>query len=89
MGLKSVLRERLLDFGDRTSVAGLNNAVHSKSTGKKLYWMILFVLGTGFTFNGIADVFINYYEYDVTTSTDVTTTKSVTFPAVSICNLNK
>ena len=34
MGLKSVLHERFLDFGDKTSIAGLNNAVHSKSNGK-------------------------------------------------------
>ena len=34
MGLKSVLRERFHDFGDKTSLAGLNNAVHSKSNGK-------------------------------------------------------
>ena len=34
MGLKSVLHERFLDFGDKTSIAGLNNAVHSKSSGK-------------------------------------------------------
>ena len=34
MGLKSVLRERFHDFGGKTSLAGLNNAVHSKSNGK-------------------------------------------------------
>ena len=34
MGLKSVLRERFHEFGDKTSLAGLNNAVHSKSNGK-------------------------------------------------------
>ena len=34
MGLKSVLHERFLNFGDKTSIAGLNNAVHSKSNGK-------------------------------------------------------
>lgn len=57
--------------------------------GKKCYWMVLFLLGTALTFKGIADVFINYYEFEVTTSTDVTTKDSVTFPAISICNLNK
>ena len=36
MGLKSVLGERFHDFGDKTSIAGLNNAVHSKSNGKEL-----------------------------------------------------
>jgi hypothetical protein len=51
--------------------------------------MILFLFGSGFTFKGIADVFINFYQFEVTTSTDVTTKDSVTFPAISICNLNK
>jgi hypothetical protein len=51
--------------------------------------MVLFILGTALTFKGIADVFLNYYEFEVTTSTDVTTKDTVTFPAISICNLNK
>ena len=37
MGLKSVLRERFHEFGDKTSLAGLNNAVHSKSNGKNCF----------------------------------------------------
>ena len=41
MGLKSVLRERFLDFGDKTSIAGLNNAVHSKSNGKNVVPLLL------------------------------------------------
>ena len=41
MGLKSVLRERFLDFGDKTSLAGLNNAVHSRSNGKNVVPLLL------------------------------------------------
>ena len=42
MGLKSVLGERFHDFGDKTSIAGLNNAVHSKSNGKSCVPSLLY-----------------------------------------------
>ena len=50
MELKSILKKRFLDFGGNTSVGGLNNAIHSKSPGKKCYWIIMFVIGAGLTF---------------------------------------
>ena len=73
----------------RKKIADNSQLILSLTLGKKCYWMILFLFGSGFTFKGIADVFINYYQFEVTTSTDVTTKDSVTFPAISICNLNK
>ena len=89
MTLKEVLLETLHTFGNQTSIAGLNNAVAAKSRAKKIYWIILFLTGVVFTFQGIADVFITYYKREVSTSTDVTNMASVAFPAVTICNQNR
>ena len=89
MTLKTVIYRRLLDFGHKTNIAGLNIAFHSKSPSKKCCWFLLFLIGSCLTFNNLSKVFINYYEFNVTTSTDVTTTESVAFPAISLCNLNK
>ena len=89
MSLKSVLWDVLYNFGDQTSIAGLNNAVHRKSWGKKVYWAVLFIIFCYFTIDGIVLVFINYYDRNVTTSTDLTNRPSVEFPAITLCNLNK
>ena len=89
MGLCKVIGQTFYDFVDRTSIAGLNNSVHRKSLAKKIYWLILFFLGTYFTCLGIVETVINFYGREVTTSTDLTHMPSVAFPAVSICNLNK
>ena len=89
MDLKSVLHKRLSEFGNKTNIAGLNIAFHSKSRSKKCYWLLLFLVGSCLTFNNLSKVFIYYYEFNVTTSTDVTHEQSVQFPGVTLCNLNK
>ena len=89
MTLKTVIHRRLLDFGHKTNIAGLNIAFNSKSTSKKCFWFLLFLIGSCLTFNNFSKVFINYYDFNVTTSTDVTTEESVIYPGVTLCNLNK
>ena len=89
MGFGRVIGQTFNTFIDQTSIAGLSNAAQRKSLAKKVYWSVLFVLGVFFTFEGLIENVISYYEYEVTTSTDLTHMSSVEFPAVSICNLNK
>ena len=89
MTLKTVIYRRLLDFGHKTNIAGLNIAFHSKSPSKKCCWFLLFLIGSCLTFNNFSKVCINYYDFNVTTSTDVTTEESVMYPGVTLCNLNK
>ena len=89
MGLKKVLGGTLADFCSKTSIAGINNVVNRDSYLKKAYWLSLFIGGCFLTFQGLIDTFINYFEREVTTSTDLTHMPSVIFPAVSICNLNR
>ena len=89
MGITKVVGTTLYNFGDQTSIAGLNNAFHRKSYGKKIYWSLLFV---GFLVATIYGVYLNlwdYYERDSTTTTDLTYKSSIIFPAIIICNHNK
>ena len=79
----------LNDFGGKTSIAGLSNAYQSESTSKRIYWGILFLIGSVITIWALIKTITDFLEYEVTTSTDLRSDPSVVFPAVSVCNLNK
>ena len=89
MGFKHIIFKTFKDFGEKTSIAGLSNAFNAESKAKSVYWMFLFIIGSGLTFYGIVDTLVSYFKYDVLTSTDVLYATTIEMPAVSICNLNR
>ena len=76
-------------FGSETSIAGINNSAKGKSKVRSLVWFIIFSVLAYYTVVGIYDIVIEYFEYPVITSTDITYEPEVDFPAVTICNLNR
>ena len=89
MTFGKVIRQTLKRFGNQTSIAGLGQAVQRKSFANKLYWFILFLIGTFLTIEGIIGTFHTYYQYHVDTNTKITQANTLRFPAVSFCNLNR
>ena len=53
-----------------TSISGANNAGNARSAPyiRRIIWIIIFVLFFGLTCKGVYDIFVEYYEYPVTTS---------------------
>ena len=72
-----------------SAVAGVSHAAKSKTYTQCLYWTLLFVAGLAFTIPGLAGVVRDYYDYQVTTKVKVKTADNATFPAVTICGLNR
>ena len=89
MGITKVVGATLYNFGDQTSIAGLNNVFHRKSFGKKIYWSLLFVVFLVLTIYGVYMNLNEFLERQGVTSTDLTYKSSIIFPAISICNHNK
>ena len=89
MSLLRIIWETSVNWCHSTSIAGLAKGVQSKSYYKKAYWFSLFCIGAYFTLNSLILTINDYFEYDVSTSTDLEFQRSVVFPAVSICNLNR
>ena len=89
MGLAKRLWSTFIDWCKETSIAGLGKGVSSKSNVKKAYWIILFLIGTYYTILNVIVTFQDYFQYEVTTDTALSFEKSVPFPAISICNLNR
>ena len=89
MGLAKRLWGTFLDWCTETSIAGLGKGVSSKSNLKKAYWIILFLIGTYYTILNVIVTFQDYFQFEVATDTSLSFEKSVPFPAISICNLNR
>ena len=71
MGLSGKLRAALLEFGNNTSVLGISNATKAKSRPRAAMWWMVF-LGLGaLTFQGIFQTVKEYFNYPVTTTTDI------------------
>ena len=89
MSVCKVVGTILYNFGDQTSIAGLNYAFHRKAYVKKIYWSTIFIGFLALTIYAVITNLSNYYQYETITSTDLERQVSIIFPAVSICNHNK
>ena len=67
----------------------MSHAAKSKTYTQCLYWSVLFVAGLAATIPALVGVIKDYYTYPVTTKVKVKTADSATFPAVTICGLNR
>ena len=71
MGLVKKVGAALLEFGNNTSVLGISNATKAKSRPRAAMWWMVF-LGLGaLTFQGIFQTVKEYFNYPVTTTTDI------------------
>ena len=89
MSIGKVLWATFIDWCSTTSIAGIGKAVQSKSYFKKTYWTVLFLAGAIITLYQTIDVLDYYFDFDVTTTNDLTFETSLPFPAISICNQNR
>ena len=72
-----------------SAVAGVSHAAKSKTYPQCLYWSLLFVAGLCATIPALVEVIQDFYTYPVTTKLKVKTADNATFPAVTICGLNR
>ncbi|CAG0894005.1 unnamed protein product [Darwinula stevensoni] len=81
---RNVLRE----FYSTTQINGINNASRATHPLRKIIWWVVTVVAAGATVQGICGVITAYLQYSVSTTSSVTQPKSLTFPAVTVCNLS-
>ncbi|CAG0894002.1 unnamed protein product [Darwinula stevensoni] len=71
-----------------TQINGINNASRATHPLRKIIWWVVTVVAAGATVQGICGVITAYLQYSVSTTSSVTQPKSLTFPAVTVCNLS-
>jgi hypothetical protein len=84
-----VLKQTVAQFGQETSISGINNAGKGKSKLRSGIWLAIFAILGYYTVDGIWEIVLDYYAYPIITNTDLTYKAEVDFPAVTICNLNR
>ena len=72
-----------------SAVAGVSHAAKSKTYTQCLYWSILFMAGLVATIPALVGVINDYFTYPVTTRVTVKAADNATFPAVTVCGLNR
>jgi len=89
MGIGQVIYDTLADFGRHTTIGGLCNAGLASSRVRQGYWLTIFAVLFAVTTNSIIQNVQQYLLYEVTTSTDLSYSNSIMFPAVTVCNQNR
>ena len=89
MGLGKIIWVTLAEFGGHTTIGGLCNAGLTSSRPRQIYWLVIFFALFGYTIKLLVDNISQYLQYSVLTSTDLTYSTQLTFPAITICNQNR
>ena len=89
MGLGKIIWSTLAEFGGHTTIGGLCNAGLTSSRPRQIYWLIIFFALFGYTIKLLVDNVNQYLAYEVITSTDLSYSATLNFPAVTICNQNR
>ncbi len=76
-------------FVNFTSIGGLSQHFASRGSYSKTYWLVLFLVGFGFTLFGVYSVMSNYFQYNVVTAISMDYHFSLPFPSVTVCNENR
>ena len=77
----------LTKFGSESGVPGLSTITNSKGPRKLLWTLIVFIF-TALTVHDLIDLIEDYVQYPVTVNVRVADSRVLSFPAVTICNLN-
>lgn len=76
------------DFLDNSSVYVLNRIGNSTSTTRKIFWILILIMGAGGCLSQVGLFLESYYDYPVIVNLDSMTANIHPFPAVTVCNVN-
>ncbi|XP_038065978.1 acid-sensing ion channel 4-A-like isoform X3 [Patiria miniata] len=77
-------------FGDQTTFHGLRYVTNNTYHGvRRLIWLAVVLVMTSWLIFNVFRAFLLMYQYPETSSISVNYVPSITFPAVTICNINQ
>ena len=83
---------QVIRWFDRTNtLGGWTPSFHSDNCLSKVFWFILFIMGTYLTLEGVNDSIVQYYERNTLTKIENSyfTPARLNLPAVAICHSNR
>lgn len=81
------VKEVLTAMAESSSIHGVSRWVTSTHWYQRALWLLVFLGATGGAFYQLSRLYISYTSYPVKTSMELEFS-SLTFPAVSFCNMN-
>lgn len=78
-----------VDFCTKTSAHGLGGVATASSRKARLMWLCFFLLCFTTCFCELIWIILRFYRFDVTVDVLTVREKSLQFPAITICNLNR
>lgn len=84
---RKTFTESVDHFSEETTFHGMRNAFHSKyKIPRRLFWILVISVMTGIYIYLLVNSTLKYFRYESTTAVMKVRTKSLNFPAVSICD---
>ena len=81
------MKAKTVDYFKTVSIPGVSQIVTTESYLLKLLWTVVILCVFGFGFENISQAVADYYKFDKITNIERVTQNTVTFPAITICNI--
>lgn len=78
----------LSELFSQSEIPGFREIFASDSYLRKLCWVVAFLFMTVLSLNDMTELITEYYEYPVTVGVRLRDSARLTFPSVTVCNLN-
>lgn len=85
---RDLIKELLIEWSMVSTSHGWPSIFRVKRLKLKVMWFICFIIATGFCGFGVIKSILDFLDYDVVTKIRLVQEKPITYPAVTICNLN-
>ncbi|XP_072166419.1 epithelial sodium channel subunit alpha-like [Diadema setosum] len=84
----STVTALLSEFATTTTAHGIPNIYSARSIIEKIFWTLAFLVCLGVFLWQSQTLIAEYLSFPYTTRTDIITSSSLLFPAITICNVN-
>lgn len=81
-------RSIIVDYLIAASTHGLRSVGRAYSTGNRLFWVLIFIVASGFMCFFAISAVLQYFAYPTQTKVEITLDLAMAFPAVTICSGN-
>lgn len=81
-------KEKVYGWATSTTTHGVQRFTKATRRHTRLLWLVFILIALGLAIYVLANDVLQYLQHDVTTKIRIVDEKSVTFPVVSVCNMN-
>ena len=78
----------VIDYLIEVSTHGLRSVGRAYCTWNRLFWVLVFMIASGFMFYFVVSAVLQYFAYPTDTKVEITFDLVMAFPAVTICSGN-